>query len=176
MYIKIKSTAKVRFNSLVAGEDLYLRILEIRAIDDQNMRVKVDVVIASKLDNVISIAKVGNVEGIKSYYDFESSNHFFTVAAKMVYDQIKLDLNLVDNNLLIMADHKYKEDPAVRPIRLTIPSDVVVVTQGYRDLVGSMVDQAVPRSLVNECYIIYLEEIYPDDLVVLEADPRVLIE
>lgn len=175
MYIKIIPN-KVKFNNALCGESILIKIDSIKTIDSNTMEVVITPYLEAGYIADIPLKISGNINGLSNKMIFTTDSHFFTVAAKLVYDKIIEDLGLLESDLQILADFKYREDKAVRPIRLTMPFDVILKTEGYRNLVGQMLDLSVPEYQQNDYYSLYLEEIYPDDKTILEADTRVIIE
>jgi hypothetical protein len=175
MYIKIAKN-KVKFNNILSGEELIIELIAIESVDPNTMKVSIKPYLYDGFVSTPQNAISGNIIGLPNEMEFTTDSHYFTVAAKLVYDKIINDLGLSLSDLQILADYKYRSDITARPIRLTIPYDVILKTETYRNLVGQMLDLNVPEYQGNDYYSLYLEEIYPSEREILELDTRVLIE
>lgn len=108
------------------------------------------------------------------------NNHYKTYAAKLIKQQLidNPNLDIVDADVQILAELDWKEES--RPIRVTIPKDIILDDPNYTELISYVKSMGIPHHSINGCMIVYLEEIYntPEapHRALFESTPSVIIE
>lgn len=178
MFLKINKE-KVVFVQILNGEPVLLNVENIYSNGDV-MTVKTGMFPESDYIADNETKNRGHIIGLSNEFKFDMSYSGYTgytrhstIAIKLIKEEIKSKLSLTDSDIAIKAQCEWKHPE--RPIRLSIPFNVVVENSTYNALVNTLINE-VPYYKNFDSYILYLEEIYPQHRSILEADPNVIIE
>lgn len=178
MFLKINKE-KVKFVQILNGEPVLLKVENIQS-DGDVMTVNTGMFPESEYIADNETKDRGHIVGISNAFKFDMSytgytgyTRHSTIAIKLIKEEVKNKLSLTDSDVAIEAQCEWKYPE--KPIRLSIPFNVVVENSTYNALVSTLID-TVPYYKNFDSYILYLEEIYPQHRTILEDDPNVIIE
>ena len=144
---------------MLNSEPIYIVIDEVVSTED-TMVVKTSMFIESNYtsDEVVS----GHIIDIPTEFKFDMSEttdgHYSTVAGKLIKEYLQTRLSIANADIEILADTVWREDSAIYPTRITVPTDEIV--GNYKDLINSQT--AHPRYKTIDGYTLYVPGILPE--------------
>lgn len=155
----------------IKGDEIPGQKLESTFETIKKIYVKTSVFAASDLE----LSRPLTLYDLNSNYVFEIKNDCNSlIASKGIVSKIKETYNLADSDIQIICDLNWKFPE--RLIRMYIPFESVLLNEMYRAYVPSIIEMGTPYEKIEDGYVLYFEELYPDYRAVLGNDENILIE
>ena len=153
---------------MLNGESIAVIIEKVTTVNNK-------IVIKTEMERFEGGSYKGYIIGESNEFILDSENmHNMVVAAKVLKEYLQEKYSMTDEGISILAEKEWRHPD--RPIRLTIPIDRVVENENYTALISSLIASGLLYYKVNDIYIVYLAQIYPEHRALLDIDENVFIE